>query len=88
MGLGPHRTGQERVPAGGALVVSNHSGGISTPDVLIFASAFYDEFGYDRPVYTLAHDRGVHGPAGRQAASHGRNRSQPRKCRRRIAFRL
>jgi 1-acyl-sn-glycerol-3-phosphate acyltransferase len=56
MGRGPHRTGQERVPAGGALVVSNHSGGISTPDVLIFASAFYDEFGYDRPVYTLAHD--------------------------------
>jgi Acyltransferase len=38
------------------LVVSNHSGGISTPDVLIFASVFYDEFGYDRPVYTLAHD--------------------------------
>jgi 1-acyl-sn-glycerol-3-phosphate acyltransferase len=42
-------------PVGGALVVSNHSGGIFTPDVLIFASAFYDKFGYDRPVYTLAH---------------------------------
>ena len=42
-------------PAGGALVVSNHSGGIFTPDVLIFSSAFYDKFGYDRPVYTLAH---------------------------------
>lgn len=42
-------------PAGGALVVSNHSGGIFTPDVLIFAPAFYDEFGFDRPVYTLAH---------------------------------
>ncbi|KUI27047.1 glycerol acyltransferase [Mycobacterium sp. IS-1742] len=41
--------------AGGALVVSNHSGGMLTPDVLIFAPAFYGEFGYDRPVYTLAH---------------------------------
>src|ERR1700747_2835727 len=41
--------------AGGALVVSNHSGGMLTPDVLIFASAFYEAFGYQRPVYTLAH---------------------------------
>lgn len=42
-------------PAGGALIVSNHSGGMFTPDVLVFASAYYDVFGYDRPVYTLAH---------------------------------
>jgi 1-acyl-sn-glycerol-3-phosphate acyltransferase len=41
--------------AGGALIVSNHSGGMLTPDVLLFAPAFYDEFGYDRPLYTLAH---------------------------------
>jgi 1-acyl-sn-glycerol-3-phosphate acyltransferase len=46
----------ENVPsAGGALIVSNHSGGMLTPDVLLFAPAFYDEFGYDRPLYTLAH---------------------------------
>jgi len=42
-------------PSGGALVVSNHSGGMLTPDVLILAPAFYDHFGYDRPLYTLAH---------------------------------
>jgi 1-acyl-sn-glycerol-3-phosphate acyltransferase len=42
-------------PAGGALVVSNHSGGMLTPDVFVFAPAFYDTFGYDRPVYTLGH---------------------------------
>src|SRR5262249_23761816 len=42
-------------PAGGALVVSNHSGGMFTPDVLIFAPAFYEAYGYDRPVYTLGH---------------------------------
>lgn len=49
-------------PVGGALVVSNHSGGMLTPDVLIFASAFYDTYGYDRPLYTLAHDRVLAGP--------------------------
>ncbi len=49
-------------PAGGALVVSNHSGGIFTPDVLIFSSAFYDAFGYHRPVYTLAHYGVLIGP--------------------------
>ena len=27
----------------GALVVCNHSGGVLTPDVLVFAPAFYDE---------------------------------------------
>jgi 1-acyl-sn-glycerol-3-phosphate acyltransferase len=46
----------DNVPsAGGALVVSNHSGGMFTPDVVIFSPAFYDKFGYDRPIYTLAH---------------------------------
>jgi 1-acyl-sn-glycerol-3-phosphate acyltransferase len=42
-------------PAGGAVVVSNHSGGVLTPDWLILAPAFYGKFGYDRPLYTLAH---------------------------------
>ena len=46
----------ESIPkVGGALVVSNHSGGMFTPDVLIFAPAFYEAFGFDRPMYTLAH---------------------------------
>ncbi|GAC1396186.1 MAG: lysophospholipid acyltransferase family protein [Mycobacterium sp.] len=46
----------DRMPsAGGALLVSNHSGGMFTPDVLVFAPAFYEKFGFDRPVYTLAH---------------------------------
>ncbi len=50
--------------AGGALVVSNHSGGMFTPDVLIFAPAFYERFGYDRPLYTLAHYGVFIGPLG------------------------
>src|SRR6201992_4308163 len=46
----------DNVPAaGGALVVCNHSGGMLTPDVLIFSPAFYHTFGYDRPIYTLGH---------------------------------
>ena len=47
--------GLEHMPRGGALLVSNHSGGMLTPDVFIFSPAFYNEFGYDRPVYTLGH---------------------------------
>ncbi len=55
----------DQVPsAGGALVVSNHSGGMFTPDVLIFAPAFYEKFGFDRPVYTLGHDMIFVGPVG------------------------
>lgn len=49
-------------PTGGALVVSNHSGGMLTPDVLIFASAFYRTLGYGRPLYTLGHDGLFIGP--------------------------
>jgi 1-acyl-sn-glycerol-3-phosphate acyltransferase len=49
---------------GGALVVSNHSGGMLTPDVLIYAAAFYGRFGYDRPLYTLGHDGMFAGPVG------------------------
>lgn len=55
--------GLESLPTkGGALVVANHSGGMLTPDVLIFASAFYGEFGYDRPLYTLGNDGMFAGP--------------------------
>jgi 1-acyl-sn-glycerol-3-phosphate acyltransferase len=43
-------------PSGGALVVSNHSGGTLTPDVFVLGAAYYERFGYDRPLYTLGHD--------------------------------
>jgi 1-acyl-sn-glycerol-3-phosphate acyltransferase len=59
----PEVRGLESFPsAGGALVVSNHSGGMLTPDVLIFASAFYHALGYERPLYTLGHDGLFLGP--------------------------
>lgn len=59
----PEVRGLESLPrTGGALVVSNHSGGMLTPDVLIFASAFYHALGYQRPLYTLGHDGLFLGP--------------------------
>jgi 1-acyl-sn-glycerol-3-phosphate acyltransferase len=64
---GYHRAeirGLESFPPGGALVVSNHSGGLFAMDVPVFATGFYEEFGYDRPVYTLSHDVIFTGPTG------------------------
>src|SRR5215204_5628512 len=55
--------GLEALPNGrGALLVANHSGGSLTPDVVIFGSAFYDRFGYTRPLFTLAHSQVFVGP--------------------------
>jgi 1-acyl-sn-glycerol-3-phosphate acyltransferase len=57
--------GLENIPAGPCLVVGNHSGGLLTPDMSVFAVAFYDKFGYDRPLYTLAHDMLFRTPAAK-----------------------
>jgi 1-acyl-sn-glycerol-3-phosphate acyltransferase len=55
--------GLENIPAvGGALLVSNHSGGQFSLDVPVLAVAYYDRFGYDRPIRTLAHDVLFTGP--------------------------
>ena len=49
--------GSDNIPAlGGALLVSNHSGGQFSLDAPILAVEFYNKFGYDRPINTLAHD--------------------------------
>jgi 1-acyl-sn-glycerol-3-phosphate acyltransferase len=63
--------------AGGALLVSNHSGGVLTPDVLIFAPAFYDAFGYDRPLHILAHYGVLMGPWGSVLAQAGAIEASP-----------
>ncbi len=46
----------DRVPPGGALIVSNHSGGLIAMDVPVIAVALLDHFGEDEPLYVLAHD--------------------------------
>lgn len=57
--------GMASVPAeGGALVVSNHSGGLLAPDVMVFAPAFYDHFGFGRPLAVPARDGMLAGPPG------------------------
>jgi 1-acyl-sn-glycerol-3-phosphate acyltransferase len=55
--------GLENIPkAGGALLVSNHSGGMFPMDVPILSAFYYEKFGYDRPIYTLSHDIVLTGP--------------------------
>jgi 1-acyl-sn-glycerol-3-phosphate acyltransferase len=50
-------SGLERIPESGpVLLVGNHSGGTMIADTFVFAQAFYDRFGPDRPFHQLAHD--------------------------------
>jgi 1-acyl-sn-glycerol-3-phosphate acyltransferase len=48
--------GFENVPAAPAMVVSNHSGGTTIPDVWGFAVAWYRHFGTVRPIHPMAHE--------------------------------
>ncbi len=54
--------GLENIPAGPSLMVSNHSGGMVTFDLSVIAVDYYKAFGYDRPLYVLAHDNFFRGP--------------------------
>jgi 1-acyl-sn-glycerol-3-phosphate acyltransferase len=63
--------GMDLLPPGGALLVSNHSGGYLPMDVPVFAAHFYDEFGYARPLYTLSHDLLFRGPQAETIAKMG-----------------
>jgi 1-acyl-sn-glycerol-3-phosphate acyltransferase len=48
--------GMEHVPPAPAMIVSNHSGGTTIPDVWGFGYAWYTHFGFDRPLHPLAHE--------------------------------
>lgn len=54
--------GLEHVPPGPALMVANHSGGLVTVDMSVLAVDYYRTFGYDRPLFALAHDNMFRGP--------------------------
>jgi 1-acyl-sn-glycerol-3-phosphate acyltransferase len=58
-------SGVENVPDGGALLVSNHSGGTLAIDVPLIATAIWEQFGRDRDVRVLAHDMLMKGPIGK-----------------------
>lgn len=62
---GWHRSevrGLDNIPAGAALLVSNHSGGIFAMDVPVLATDFYARYGYTRPIVTLGFDLLFVGP--------------------------
>jgi 1-acyl-sn-glycerol-3-phosphate acyltransferase len=48
--------GWEHVPSTTSMIVSNHSGGTTIPDVWGFLSAWYGRFGVARPIHPLAHE--------------------------------
>jgi len=48
--------GWQHVPEAPAMLVSNHSGGTTIPDVWGFLGAWYQNFGVDRPIHPLAHE--------------------------------
>lgn len=54
--------GLENIPRGPALMVANHSGGLITVDLSVLAVDYYKSFGYERPLYALAHDNMFRGP--------------------------
>jgi 1-acyl-sn-glycerol-3-phosphate acyltransferase len=54
--------GLDNIPPGPSLVVSNHSGGLVTFDLSVFAVGYYDKYGYDRPLYALGFDTVFAGP--------------------------
>jgi 1-acyl-sn-glycerol-3-phosphate acyltransferase len=55
--------GLDNIPPGASLVVSNHSGGLTSFDLSVFAVDYYDKYGYDRPLYALGFDTLFSGPA-------------------------
>lgn len=59
--------GVENIPAGGALLVGNHSAatGITmTTDMPVMLDAMVRTFGHTRPLYTLVHDALIDSPIG------------------------
>lgn len=72
--------GLQHIPDGRCLLVSNHSGGLITPDFAVFAVDFYHHFGYLRPLYVLAHDSFFHGPAADFLNHLGVVRANPRNA--------
>src|SRR6202044_1573267 len=48
--------GWRHVPDSPVMIVSNHSGGTSIPDVWGFMAAWYQNFGVDRPLHPMAHE--------------------------------
>src|SRR5262249_33238844 len=48
--------GWQHVPDAPVMIVSNHSGGTTIPDVWGFLAAWYQNFGVHRPIHPMAHE--------------------------------
>jgi 1-acyl-sn-glycerol-3-phosphate acyltransferase len=48
--------GQERLPSSQTIVVTHHDGGMLPINGICFGVAWYDHFGFNRPLYVLTHD--------------------------------
>ncbi|UQA62720.1 1-acyl-sn-glycerol-3-phosphate acyltransferase [Polyangium aurulentum] len=48
--------GAERLPSSQTIIVTHHDGGILPLNGVAFGVAWYDHFGFDRPLYVLTHD--------------------------------
>lgn len=72
------------VPAGQALFVSNHNGGIAGPDLACTAALLWRARGPDAPLYALAHDFAFRHftPFGRALQRFGGVRASPDNARR------
>ena len=61
----PDISGYENIPTDGpVLVVGNHTGGISSPEVMLSQLALSTYFGVERPHYQLAHRMVLNSPLG------------------------
>ncbi|MBK7862720.1 MAG: 1-acyl-sn-glycerol-3-phosphate acyltransferase [Archangiaceae bacterium] len=48
--------GLEHVPNEPSMLICNHSGGTTSPDVWALGVAWYQRFGFERPLYFLCHE--------------------------------
>lgn len=48
--------GWDNLPEPGALLIANHSGGTTIPDVWGLGTSWYRQFGRERPIHALAHE--------------------------------
>jgi 1-acyl-sn-glycerol-3-phosphate acyltransferase len=81
------RDGLEHVPAGPAMYVANHSGGIAGPDLPCTLATLWRARGPDAPLYALAHDFAMRQltPLGRVLQRIGAVRATPANARRVLA---
>jgi 1-acyl-sn-glycerol-3-phosphate acyltransferase len=65
--------GAERLPSSQSIIVTHHDGGVLPLNGIAFGVAWYDQFGFDRPLYVLTHDllHSVCGPFSRLLADSG-----------------